>query len=84
MEIESGLLQLTALKLSEEKDKTLVVRFYNPSEEEVDTCIKFFAQPLRVDIVNMEEKPIESLPIDNRKVRLKVGTKKIITLRVEF
>ncbi len=84
LEIEGDILQLTALKLSEEKERTFTLRFYNPSEEEVSARVKFFIQPLKVEIVNMEEIPIENLPVEGKKVDLKVGAKKIITLQIEF
>ncbi|MCX8065458.1 MAG: glycosyl hydrolase-related protein [Candidatus Hydrogenedentes bacterium] len=84
LQIDGKPLQLTALKVSEEKDKSWIIRFFNPSDEEVNSIITFFIKPLRVSLVNMEEKPFKQLPVEDKSVNLKVGAKKIITLLAEF
>lgn len=83
-QIEGQPLQISGFKVAEDKDKAWIIRFYNPSSEEVDSKIIFFVRPLRVSLTDMEEKYLESFYINDREVAIKVGPKKIITLLVEF
>lgn len=84
IEIEEENLQINAIKLAEDKEKNLILRFFNPSEKEVSSYIKFGFPVQSVWLTNLNEEPIEKISEKEQKVILKVKPKKIVTLSVEY
>ncbi|MCK4590701.1 MAG: hypothetical protein KAT86_03030, partial [Candidatus Latescibacteria bacterium] len=82
MEIKPSELVVSAIKQAEEGN-SLVVRFFNPTNEAIRGTVRFF-KPLRAArLLNLLEQPQEEIQIeDEHTVRLKVPPKKIITVRL--
>jgi alpha-mannosidase len=76
-------LVLSALKRCEERD-SLAVRFFNPSDREVEAVLE--AGGLRTRsawLLRLDERRLRRLPVDRSgRVRLGVGKKKIVTVEL--
>lgn len=83
LEVTSPLI-ISAIKRAEERE-SIVIRLFNPSNEEVKGQIHFY-QPLdSAYLLNMEEQRLNELEIDGHySVRLHMGGKKIVTLELEM
>ncbi len=83
MEIEQPELILSALKQSEDK-KGLIIRFYNPTEKEIDTKINFYKAIASAHLVSIEEKAFEKLSVENKSIKLTAYKKKVVTIKIGF
>ncbi len=84
LEIEGEPLQITALKLAEDRNNRLIVRFYNPSDRQVLSTIKFNLPITDVWCTNLNEEDVNKVSITNNTVQLSAEPKKIITLALDF
>jgi len=84
IEIEGNNLQINAIKIAEDKEKTLIVRFFNPLDKEVVSNIKFGFSVKSIWMTNLNEEPIEKISENKQSIEIKVKPKKIITLAIEF
>ncbi|HOV32407.1 MAG TPA: glycoside hydrolase family 38 C-terminal domain-containing protein [Candidatus Hydrogenedens sp.] len=84
IEIEGEPLQITSLKIAEDKGNVLIIRFYNPSENEVLSTLKFGFIAKEIWLTNLNEEPIEKLSSNTQEIKISVKPKKIITLALEF
>jgi alpha-mannosidase len=83
LSISNETLIWSAFKQSED-DKGFILRFYNPTERQLTSSIRFSNSPKRISEVTLEEIPIEDLKIQDRSVELIVRKKQIISLKVIF
>lgn len=82
--LEPAALYLSGIKKSED-GKSVILRFYNPLEEEVSGKLWSRYEILGAKILKLNEEHIETLDISNgHQIELKVPKKKIITLSLEF
>lgn len=81
MRIDGKNVILSALKRSEAED-TIVVRLFNPSERKTDATLVFAKGITGAALVNMEEVSAEDLGFKGNTVKVSLGRKKIVTLRV--
>jgi len=84
VEIENDVLQINAIKLAEDREKILIVRFFNPTENEVTSCVKFGFPVQNIWRTNLNEEPIEKIAEKKQLIEIQVLPKKIITLAIEF
>jgi mannosylglycerate hydrolase len=82
--IEPEELVLSALKKCDSRD-SVILRFFNPTENELDGEITFL-QPIKgAWFTNLNEERLDEIPVDsNGTLILKVGHKKIITLELKL
>lgn len=79
-----GKLTLSTVKKSENK-KGYIIRLYNGSFEDMEDEVKFNKIPTAVKLVDLKEDPIETLKIDNDRVKLpKLAHAKIVSVYYEF
>ncbi|MGC9054958.1 MAG: glycosyl hydrolase-related protein, partial [Candidatus Hydrogenedens sp.] len=67
-----------------DKEKILIVRFFNPSDKEVISTIKFGFPVQSIWMTNLNEEAIEKISEKEQTVEIKIKAKKIITLAIEF
>ena len=80
--LRPGIVTLSALKQSERGDK-LIVRIYNPSDEEIEATLQL-SQPVQsAQEVTLNEEPLAALAVDARgEIRLPVAGKQVKTVAV--
>lgn len=82
--LEPENLYMTALKRSED-GKSVVMRFYNPTEEEISGKLWSYAQLSGAKLLKLNEEVVEELEVkDGHNIELKVPKKKIVTIGMEF
>ncbi|RKY89781.1 hypothetical protein DRQ09_00780 [candidate division KSB1 bacterium] len=81
MEISSDETILSAFKKAENR-KSIICRFYNISENNTETIIKFFFNIKECWKVNLKEERIEPMPIEGNKIYLTLPGNKIETLEI--
>ena len=74
-------LVLSALKKAEDRD-SLIVRFYNPSPENVKTVIDLGMEAREAYLLNLNEVREKQFPVTNGKLTIEAGAHKIITVEV--
>ena len=84
IEMEGDSLQITSLKIAEDKDNVLIMRLYNPSENKVLSTLKLGFLAKEIWLTNLNEEPLEKLSSNTQEVKISVKPKKIITLAIEF
>lgn len=82
LSLEPQELMLSAVKRSEDGER-LVVRFYNPTNKEVEGTLRFFAPIQSAEVTNLNEESQRDLDVsDERAVRLVAGPRQVKTLAV--
>jgi len=82
--LEPEILYLSGIKKSED-GKSVIVRFYNPTEETVHGRLWSRAGIVKARLLNLNEEPIKDLDVDDgHTIVLEVPKKKIITLGLEY
>ncbi len=80
LSISPNELVMSGVKQSE-SGKSLVVRFFNPTQREIDGCIRLHRDIARADYLDLEENAIQTCPLDGkRELTVRAAPKKIITL----
>lgn len=74
---------LSAVKKSED-GAALVIRVYNPSEQATQAKIRLPVNVRAVHTADLEENPLESLPVSGSSFSVDIGAKKIVTLRINL
>ncbi len=83
-EILNPEIQLSCLKKAE-NDEALIIRLFNPSDEEKTGNIRFFSKPQSAQLTNMNEEVESELTIDNNgNISFSFPAYKILTLKVFF
>ncbi|MEK0315694.1 alpha-mannosidase [Cohnella sp. 56] len=87
LEVE-GRLILSALKQAEDLKDAVIVRLFNPEDTETTGMLKFAQSIAAAQLVGLNEQPLEhiqdSSSIENGRVVLRVGPKRIVTLLLRF
>ncbi len=84
LKIEPDSLILSALKKCEYRD-SVILRFFNPTENEINGEINFWKPIKSAHETNLNEERIHELPVaEDGILKMKVGHKKIVTVEVEF
>ena len=83
LESDNDSLVTSAIKKGENENK-LIIRFFNPLEEEVRGILTFDEKIRHVEINNLNEEFQDKLSVKDNVVQLKVSPKKIVTLAIEF
>ncbi len=78
--IENEKLVMSAFKKTEDRD-TLTMRIYNPTENTIESMIKFYTVPKKAYFTNMNEERISEFDVTKP---INVGKYKIITMEFEF
>jgi alpha-mannosidase len=82
--LEPGELVLTASKLADE-GKDWIVRFYNQAPYDVQGMVEFGFPADKVWLADLSEKRTGAKPIGcGKRIELRVGAKKIVTLAIKF
>jgi mannosylglycerate hydrolase len=84
LKIEPDELILSAVKKCETRD-SVILRFFNPTENELTGKIKFWKPMQKAWLTNLNEERVKELPVDkNGFIEMKVWYKKMVTLELEF
>ena len=84
LKIEPANLILSAVKKSGE-DKSLVIRLFNPTGDNLKGKISFYRKIKKVRLINLNEEAEKELNLKNKNsIALNVETKKIISLEIFF
>lgn len=83
LNIEPAGAQVSAFKLAEDNDG-YILRLYNPKNSEIKCNINFGIEIKKVEIITMEELLIKELDVKNNSVKLSIGKKKIVSLRIRL
>jgi alpha-mannosidase len=84
LKIEPEELILSAMKKCETRD-SVIVRFFNPTENELTGTIKFWQPIKKAWQTNLNEERDRELPVNiHGSLEMKVGHKKIVTLELEI
>jgi alpha-mannosidase len=79
----AGSLVMTACKQSED-GRALIVRAFNPTDEVVEQGLESIFRIESAAYADMLEQPNGELPVRGRKVTLRAGPRKIVTIRLEL
>lgn len=82
-ELQPEALMVSALKRSED-GKGVILRIHNPSPEEIEGSLLCFREPQSVELVSLEEKPVAPMKVDGKEIPLRLGSRKIMTLKIVF
>ncbi|HOF39574.1 MAG TPA: glycoside hydrolase family 38 C-terminal domain-containing protein [Candidatus Hydrogenedentes bacterium] len=63
-------------------DDSLLIRLFNPTEKIVTGTLTFFKPVRAAELVTLEEAPVRKLKPEGKKLALRVGSRKIITLKI--
>ncbi len=83
IKLEPSILAFSGIKRSE-NGKSVVVRFYNPTEKPVSGVLSTLFPMAKAQSLNMLEEVEGELPISGGKVKLQVGPKKIVSISLQF
>ena len=83
LRIEPANLVLSALKQSEDGE-AMIARVFNPTAKPLEGTLKFFHRVAAAEIVTLEEEPVETLQTQGKSIRLHIGAKKILTVKLRF
>ena len=79
LNLAPSVLALSGVKRGED-GQSLVVRFYNPTDETLTGTLSTLFPIAEACLTNMLEEPLESLAVKNNAVTLSVGPKKVVTV----
>lgn len=83
LNLGDGPLVLTACKEAE-NGEGLVVRLFNPTDEDIDQTLTFASKVDDVELTNLLEEPLDKPAKRGKTVTVPAGKKQIVTLRVEL
>lgn len=83
MELKGENVQLSGLYKSDEGEE-LIIRLFNPSSRREEAELTFSDLVRSAEIVSLEEKTESRLAVTGRSIAVRLGKKKILTLRVAF
>ncbi len=83
IKIEPDSLLATAVKAAERSD-SIIVRFFNTTEQPVSSGSLWVAGVKRAYRVNLNEERLNELPLADGKIALNAGPKEIITVEIEL
>jgi len=85
LEIVPNTLELSAMKQAEDRD-SMMVRIFNPTDKPVGGELCFFQPPKSARLVNFNEEPSQGgdLIIEDKRIKVSVGAKKIVTVEIYF
>ncbi len=83
LEVTPDIIQVSAVKIAENDDKSVVLRLFNPGSQAVDTAITWKDRLKQVKMLDMEENAIGDLQPDGNCVTLAIAPHKIVTLCLE-
>ena len=83
LELRPERLAVTAFKRAEDRD-TLILRFFNPSWEDVEGELILGKVPSEVWLCNLNEERQEPVPVSGNTLKIPVGHKKIVTLELVY
>ena len=73
---------MSSLKRAEDRD-SIIVRLYNPADEEVEGCVHINVPIKEAYLTNLNEERLNKLDLNNNNsLKIKAGGNKIITLEV--
>ncbi len=84
IEVNGDNIQMTALKRSEDKSNTYVVRLFNPSDKGIIGTLKAFKDIKQAWLTNLNEDRQRELQPSGNTLNLKLGKKKIVTVEFEL
>jgi len=80
--VEPDNLIMSSLKRAEDRD-SIIVRLYNPADEEVEGCVHINVPIKEAYLTNLNEERLNKLDLNNNNsLKIKAGGNKIITLEV--
>ena len=83
LELEPAQLVLSAVKRSEDGE-ALVVRLFNPTSKPMKGTLTFGENVAAAELITLEEIPLKTVKAEGCSVRLAVGAKKIVTVKIRF
>lgn len=83
MQVDREDVGVTCIKHDEAEGKAAIVRLFNPAAEERPLRLTWHRPPAAVWLVRLDETPIERIATDGPIIPLRLGPKKIVTLRIE-
>ncbi|MFA6243337.1 MAG: glycosyl hydrolase-related protein [Candidatus Hydrogenedentales bacterium] len=84
LSVSGGNVQLTAFKRHEDRDKSYVVRVFNPEDKPVAAQLKFAKPVKKAWLTNLNEERRDELKPKGSAISLKLAKKKIVTVEVTF
>jgi len=84
LSVANPLTNVSAVKLAEDRDEALVVRVNNPTDEVIQETLTFLRPVKKAWLCNMNEEPIEEVPLVGNAVPVELGSYKIVTVMMEF
>ena len=84
LELDAPNVQLTALKRSEDRARSYVVRLFNPTAKSVNARMKLFKNIRCAWFTNLDEERGEAIQPKGDTLLFKVGKKKIVTIEFEL
>ena len=81
LEINQPNIHMTCMKQAENKNG-VILRFFNPCDEAVTTCITFGYAIKKALLSKMNEQDITEMPMSNNQLEFNIEAKKIMTIRV--
>jgi alpha-mannosidase len=80
-ELAPSNLVLSAMHRSSTGD-SLLIRLFNPTEQPVAGTLTFFKVLRAAELVSMEERSVQKLEPEGKELALRVGSRKIVTLKI--
>ena len=80
LELDRSLV-LSAMKRSD-CGNTLLLRLFNPAERAVTGALKFFRPVRAAELVSLEETPLRALKPRGKRLALRVGSRKIVSVKI--
>ncbi len=84
MEIEDERLQMTVFKRCEDRAESYILRLFNPGLDEITSGIRFANSIRAAWQTDLNEERQELLRVQDNRLEIKAGHKKIVTLEIEF
>ncbi len=84
LSVSSPLTNVSAVKLAEDHSDALVVRVNNPTDEIIEETLTFLHPIKKAWLCNMNEEPIEELPLSGNSVTAPLDPFKIVTVMLKF
>ncbi len=84
LSVSNPLTNVSAVKLAEDRNDTLIVRINNPTDEAIEETLTFLRSIEKAWLCSMNEEPVEDLPTSGTSVNLTLAPYKIVTVMGEF
>jgi alpha-mannosidase len=79
--INNGNLHVTAVKGAED-GQGLIIRFFNPTDDELSATLTFGKPPQSASLCKMDESFMNEIAVNGNKLKISARRKKIVTVRV--